>query len=240
MQADAVQHDDHAVSVAVAATSSRQPRRCADSCPLRRRARLAGGGHRDSLWVSLTVPAAAWVVLSHKPKNLFAVAQATLDGLLDAAALRAVDPDQAIRDIAQIKGLVRSAQSWSSSAAPTRPMSCRAMNTASTTKSPCATGWGPRLPKCRKHGARFAAGPRSTCARCASSGPMKWVARQGPNRLTPRESVAAATHAGHAAAAAVHPAAAAADAGHAAIAATGAVPRRRRTGRSSSRLRRGR
>jgi DNA-3-methyladenine glycosylase II len=40
-----------------------------------------------------------------KSEYLHAVAQAALDGLLDAAALRATDPDQAAHQIRQIKGL---------------------------------------------------------------------------------------------------------------------------------------
>ncbi|MDN5920417.1 MAG: DNA-3-methyladenine glycosylase 2 family protein [Pseudonocardia sp.] len=40
-----------------------------------------------------------------KPEYLHAVADAALEGRLDAAALRAVDPDEAVRDVQQVKGL---------------------------------------------------------------------------------------------------------------------------------------
>lgn len=40
-----------------------------------------------------------------KTEYLHAVAQAALDGLLDAASLHAMDPDQATREVQQIKGL---------------------------------------------------------------------------------------------------------------------------------------
>jgi DNA-3-methyladenine glycosylase II len=42
----------------------------------------------------------------HKPEYLRAVADAALDGLLDGRTLRALDPEDAVRHVQQIKGLV--------------------------------------------------------------------------------------------------------------------------------------
>jgi hypothetical protein len=49
-----------------------------------------------------------------KSEHLRAVAEAALDGLLDGAVLRALDPSRAIQRMQQVKGSARSPPSWSS------------------------------------------------------------------------------------------------------------------------------
>jgi DNA-3-methyladenine glycosylase II len=46
-----------------------------------------------------------WACRGGKSEYLRAVADAALDGLLDGAALRALDPDQAVQAVRQVKGL---------------------------------------------------------------------------------------------------------------------------------------
>jgi DNA-3-methyladenine glycosylase II len=58
-----------------------------------------------------------------KAEYLHAVAEAALDGVLDAAALGSVDPDDAVASVQQVKGRGRSPPSSSSCAGPTPPTS---------------------------------------------------------------------------------------------------------------------
>ncbi len=118
-----------------------------------------------------------------KGEYLRAVAEAPLDGLLDGAALRAVDPGQAIQRVQQVKGLARSLPSWSWSAARTPPTRRPATNDGST---PSGTAQAAPSPKSQRRGGPTAPGPRSTCVPCASSAPPRSPAAEP--RRSPRHA----------------------------------------------------
>jgi DNA-3-methyladenine glycosylase II len=75
-----------------------------------------------------------------KGEYLRAVAGAALDGLLDGAALRALDPGQAAQRVQQVKGPGPFAAELAGSAARTPPARCPTTN----------AGWTPRPPE--RHG----------------------------------------------------------------------------------------
>jgi hypothetical protein len=121
-----------------------------------------------------------------KSEYLRAVAGAALDGLLDGAALRALDPGQAIQRVQQVKGSARSPPNWLWSAARTPPTPCPATNAGSTPRSPSGTAPATPSPKSRKHGGPTAPGPLFSCARCASSAPARSPAAEPPGTLSRR------------------------------------------------------
>ena len=83
---------------------------------------------RDLRRLDLDLPA-------RKGEYLRAVAEAALDGLLDGAALRALDPALAVRRVEQVKGLGPSPPSWWWCAARTLPTACPGTSVGSTPRS---------------------------------------------------------------------------------------------------------
>lgn len=108
-----------------------------------------------------------------KAEYLHAVADAALDGRLDARHLRSVDPDEAVRIVQEVKGLGPSPPNSSSSGARTPPMRCLGTNAGSTPKSPIATAQTTPSPRSPRRGGHFAPGPRCTCAPSANNGPTR-------------------------------------------------------------------
>ena len=108
-----------------------------------------------------------------KSEYLRAVAEAALDGLLDGAALRAIDPGQAVQRVQQVKGLGPFAAELVVVRARTPPTPCPATNAGWTPKSPSGTAPAAPSPKSRKRGGPTAPGQPSTCVCCASSAPAR-------------------------------------------------------------------
>jgi len=108
-----------------------------------------------------------------KTEYLHAVADAALDGRLDGTALRAVDPDDAVRSVQEIKGWGRSRPSWWYCGAPTLPTSCPAAKAAWTLRSSSVTARTGHWPRFPRPGVPTARGRQSTSAHCASNAPTR-------------------------------------------------------------------
>jgi DNA-3-methyladenine glycosylase II len=110
-----------------------------------------------------------------KGEYLRAVAEAALEGLLDGVALRALDPDDAVQRVQQVKGLGPFAAEL---------VVVRGANAGWTPRSPSSTAPAAPSPKSRRRGGPTAPGPPSTCARCASIAPARSPAAEpsGPAR----------------------------------------------------------
>ena len=67
--------------------------------------RIARHGQDGAFPSPHTLARASLDLPGSKGEYLRAVAEAALDGLLDGAALRAVDPDEAVQRVQQVKGL---------------------------------------------------------------------------------------------------------------------------------------
>jgi hypothetical protein len=119
-------------------------------------------------------------LLSRKGEYLRAVAEAALDGLLDGAALRALDPGQAVQRVQQVKGLGSFAAELVVVRGANAPTPCPATNAGSAPRSPSGTAPATPSPKSRKDGGPTAPGPPFTSARCASSAPARSPAAEPP------------------------------------------------------------
>jgi len=108
-----------------------------------------------------------------KAEYLRAVADAALEGRLDGAALRSVDPDEAIRVVQEVKGLGPFAAELVVIRGPTRRTRSPSTSAGSMPKSPNATALPTRSPRSRRPGDRSAPGPSYTCAPSARSGPTR-------------------------------------------------------------------
>ena len=115
-----------------------------------------------------------------KSEYLRAVAEAALDGLLDGAALRALDPGEAIQRVQQVQGLGPFAAELVVARGANAPTRCPATNAGWTPRSPGGTAPAAPLPKSRKRGGPTAPGPPFTCVRCASSAPARLPAAEPP------------------------------------------------------------
>jgi hypothetical protein len=115
-----------------------------------------------------------------KSEYLRAVAEAALDGLLDGAALRALDPGQAVQRVQQVKGLGPFAAELVVVRGANAPDALPATNAGWTPRSPSDTAPAAPSPKSRRRGGPTAPGPPSTCARCASSAPARSPAADPP------------------------------------------------------------
>jgi hypothetical protein len=91
-----------------------------------------------------------------------------MDGLLDGTALRALDPDQAIQRVQQVKGLGPFAAELVVLRGANAPTRCPATNAGWTPRSGSDTALAAASPRCRRSGGRTAPGPPSTCVRCAT------------------------------------------------------------------------
>jgi hypothetical protein len=91
----------------------------------RLRAELIAGHGEDGAFPAPRALARAGLDLpGRKGEYLRAVAEAALDGLLDGAALRAVDPGQAVQRVQQVKGLGPFAAELVGPTAPGPPSTC--------------------------------------------------------------------------------------------------------------------
>jgi len=100
-----------------------------------------------------------------KSEYLRAVADAALDGRLDAATLRSLDPDDAIRTVQEVKVSGHSPQRSSSSAGRTPPTRSPGTSAGSRPRSPSDTARTARSPRSPRRGGRSAPGRPCTCAR---------------------------------------------------------------------------
>jgi hypothetical protein len=102
-----------------------------------------------------------------KAEYLHAVAEAALDGRLDGAALRAVEPKEAVATVRKVKGLGPFAAELvvlrGANAPDGLPTHERRLDDEVTER------YGRRSPRSRSAGGRSAPGPRCICAPCASS-----------------------------------------------------------------------
>jgi DNA-3-methyladenine glycosylase II len=104
-----------------------------------------------------------------KSEYLRAVAEAALDGLLDGAALRALDPEQAAEWVQHVKGSARSLPNWSWYAGRMSPTRCPGMSRGWTPRSPSGMVPASHSPKSRRRGGPTAPGPLCTYVRCATA-----------------------------------------------------------------------
>ncbi|MCU1411481.1 MAG: 3-methyladenine glycosylase [Rhodoglobus sp.] len=108
-----------------------------------------------------------------KTEYLHAVAEAALEGRLDGAALRAIDPQEAIARVQEVKGLGPFAAELVVSAEPTHRMFCPAARAASPRRSRSNTARAAPRPRSRRPGGRSAPGRRCTCGPCARIAPTR-------------------------------------------------------------------
>ncbi len=112
-----------------------------------------------------------------KSEYLNAVAEAAVDGLLDGAALRAVDPDLAVQRVQQVKGLGPFAAELVVIRGANAPEHCLATSAGWMPRSPSSTGPAAPSPTSRGPGGPTAPGPPFTCEHCARSAPARSRAR---------------------------------------------------------------
>ena len=121
---------------------------------------------RDLRLLDLDLPA-------RKSEYLRAVAEAALDGLLDGAALRTLDPALAVQRVQQVKGLGPFAAELVVVRGANAPDALPRHERRLDTRSPSGTAPDTRSPKSPKRGGPTAPGPPFICVRCASSAPAR-------------------------------------------------------------------
>lgn len=121
-----------------------------------------------------------------KAEYLQAVAEAALDGALDSAALRSVDPGRAVEAVQQVKGLRPFAAELVVLRGANAPDAYPGTSAASTPRSPTATVPTAPSPRCRPSGAPTGPGPPSICALSVNNAPRRSTAGSSGRRTTRR------------------------------------------------------
>jgi DNA-3-methyladenine glycosylase II len=147
---------------------------------------IAGHGEDGAFPPPRTLARAGLDLPGRKGEYLLAVAEAALDGLLDGAALRALDPGQAVQRVQQVKGLGPFAAELvvvrGANAPDALPRHERRLDAEIAERYGPAAPW----PKSPRRGGPTAPGPPSTCVRCASSAPARSPAAEPPGSARTR------------------------------------------------------